>query len=620
MDSLSFRVGIANQLKTWKIKDEIATNAEAAIFIQIKQLIEHLYPSGLEAKPQHPSSVTTQIGSRSYSLVKKDKNNLIYKVKDSTSTFKYEGELSVNRKTLFVSEYTLYQDYTEHKFQSITHVKTVKSPSPQSKISPEYGDMLVLQSFLSEALYTNNEPDSSKVMNFINQYSNSPYKDDQAFVQNKLGLLQRINNRTGYYEALNNSPIELLKGTHHLSNILYRDDNISIEKFGQIVPLMDNARLYDWFQNSFYQDLNRDGNSYEEKLNLLVNNMTEEVGKSAYPMALWYKAKRVGNNIERKKALVHELLALDNDSWTEGNAGRYALFLYKDMNAVDSIYSTQLLHDIITRLTTVYEQSSGAEQKINKSHLATAHYFTYLATKNFNPNHALVHLEKASEYSPSNERELEYSSNYDIMFLNGKKSYTEDYLTVLSTNGDKDIALQKYIADFLSAQASSYAGLRTFYEENYPNGSFSKFFLKDVLPQTADAPAFVLNDIQNEAKTLENIKGKWTLVDFWGTWCGPCVAEMPKLNAFHEELKKDDSKSQKINFLTIACHDTEEKVKNFLAKNDYNIPVLMSDGEVQKLYNVDGYPSKYIISPEGKLIAIPLGFNWQPLLESLASL
>ena len=95
---------------------------------------------------------------------------------------------------------------------------------------------------------------------------------------------------------------------------------------------------------------------------------------------------------------------------------------------------------------------------------------------------------------------------------------------------------------------------------------------------------------------------------------------MPKLNAFHEALKADELRSQKINFLTIACHDTEEKVKDFLAKNNYNIPVLMSDGEVQQHFKVAGYPSKYIISPEGKLLSIPFGFDWQRILDHLAQL
>ncbi|ULT26505.1 hypothetical protein KUH03_06475 [Sphingobacterium sp. E70] len=57
---------------------------------------------------------------------------------------------------------------------------------------------------------------------------------------------------------------------------------------------------------------------------------------------------------------------------------------------------------------------------------------------------------------------------------------------------------------------------------------------------------------------------------------------MPKLNSFYEHLKTDKLKSDKIGFMSIACNDAADKVKNFLAKNNYIIPVLMSDGQVEK--------------------------------------
>jgi len=59
-------------------------------------------------------------------------------------------------------------------------------------------------------------------------------------------------------------------------------------------------------------------------------------------------------------------------------------------------------------------------------------------------------------------------------------------------------------------------------------------------------------------------------------------------------------------------------VKNFIVKNNYTLPVLMSDNRVERDFNVQGYPSKYILTPGGKLIAMPFGFDWQQLLEEIA--
>lgn len=66
--------------------------------------------------------------------------------------------------------------------------------------------------------------------------------------------------------------------------------------------------------------------------------------------------------------------------------------------------------------------------------------------------------------------------------------------------------------------------------------------------------------------------------------------------------------------------DTKEKVQRFLSDNDYEIPVLMSDNKIQGAYKVRGYPSKYIITPEGKLISTEFGFDWQTLVSQLANL
>src|SRR5690606_21349794 len=212
LDSLSIRNEIAAQLKAWKITEEVATNTETFVFTQIKQLIERLYPSGLEAKSQQSSSTSTQVGSKLYSLVKKDKSNLIYTVTDTSSTFKHEGELSVDKKKFFVSEARHSFTRPENSFASTVLIRMVDTPQTESKISSTYADILVMSSFLSRALYNDTELDSSKVMLFLAKLEKSPYSEKQSFVLDKLSLLQRIKNYDAYDEALNNSPIEFLKG------------------------------------------------------------------------------------------------------------------------------------------------------------------------------------------------------------------------------------------------------------------------------------------------------------------------------------------------------------------------------------------------------------------------
>ncbi len=231
---------------------------------------------------------------------------------------------------------------------------------------------------------------------------------------------------------------------------------------------------------------------------------------------------------------------------------------------------------------------------------------------------ALLLLEKAAYYSPKSAAEKEHGSFYDRVFLKSKENYNEDYMALLSKKGKKDIALQNYIQEFLNNPASSFKSLSTFYRENYDESSFSHFFKKEIVSKLADAPSFLLKDIQGNEFSSAQLSGKWTVIDFWGTWCGPCVAEMPKLNQYYLGLKEDNL--SKINFMSIACSDTKEKVQRFLSNNNYEIPVLMSDSKVEQSYKVRGYPSKYIITPEGKLIPTEFGFNWENLVSELSKL
>ncbi len=78
------------------------------------------------------------------------------------------------------------------------------------------------------------------------------------------------------------------------------------------------------------------------------------------------------------------------------------------------------------------------------------------------------------------------------------------------------------------------------------------------------------------------------------------------MQKFYDEIKAQND----IVLVTIACSDTETKVRNFMQKNAYFFPVVMSDGTVETKYPVDGYPAKILITPQGKRIRIEFGADW----------
>lgn len=99
---------------------------------------------------------------------------------------------------------------------------------------------------------------------------------------------------------------------------------------------------------------------------------------------------------------------------------------------------------------------------------------------------------------------------------------------------------------------------------------------------------------------LDQTKGKYTLIDFWGTWCIPCRKEMPILKTYYEKFRN------RLNVVGIAGRDQYQNWKAFLDKNNYNWIQILDQGnsKLSENLNVNVYPTKYLLDPSGKVIMI----------------
>lgn len=116
----------------------------------------------------------------------------------------------------------------------------------------------------------------------------------------------------------------------------------------------------------------------------------------------------------------------------------------------------------------------------------------------------------------------------------------------------------------------------------------------------AEAVDFTLNDVNGKPRSLSEFRGKWVIVNYWATWCPPCLDEIPDLVEFHDRHKDKDAVVLGINYEDVDS----EYLHEFIDTHFMTYPVLRMDPEpVTPLGPVFGLPTTYIISPQGERVA-----------------
>ncbi len=126
---------------------------------------------------------------------------------------------------------------------------------------------------------------------------------------------------------------------------------------------------------------------------------------------------------------------------------------------------------------------------------------------------------------------------------------------------------------------------------------------RDADRQGVAAPAFTLPTADGQPVSLADYRGRVILVNFWATWCPPCVAELPTLNAFYQARQAEG-------FVVIAVNDQETPaaVQAFVSENHLSFPVALDRNEtVMAAYDVRALPVSIIIDRAGNIRTIHRG-------------
>jgi thiol-disulfide isomerase/thioredoxin len=219
-------------------------------------------------------------------------------------------------------------------------------------------------------------------------------------------------------------------------------------------------------------------------------------------------------------------------------------------------------------------------------------------------------------YNGIKRRDGELTENY--AFLSSLKGKYEEALPVLAEAVRKGKFEQRYIEQV----RKGYKALNPDKDAEIYIAGLKNVFIGEVKAQVSSimineaAPDFYVTDVNGKKVTLADFKGKTIVLDFWATWCGPCVASFPAMQMAANRYADDPN----VKFLFIhtweRVKDPLTDAKNFLSKRDYKFDLYMDPidpatkrSPAAQSFKVNGIPAKFVIDGNGRVRFSISGFK-----------
>lgn len=129
---------------------------------------------------------------------------------------------------------------------------------------------------------------------------------------------------------------------------------------------------------------------------------------------------------------------------------------------------------------------------------------------------------------------------------------------------------------------------------------------------SGQAVEMTLTALDGSTRQLSDYEGKWVVVNYWATWCRPCVTEMPELQGFHDD---NVGKAVVIGInLELVSND---QLRQFLDDISITYPIFTSKPVRQsELGDIPGLPTTFLVSPQGKVVATQVGMVTREMIEN----
>ncbi|CAD0008114.1 TlpA family protein disulfide reductase [Flavobacterium chungangense] len=359
------------------------------------------------------------------------------------------------------------------------------------------------------------------------------------------------------------------------------------------------------------------GQQYLEQLLLKENN---KINTIITPIHLWSKSMEATNENDLK-GILEDLNSILKDSANyDSKTERYSLLILQELerkNAIDIKSKEKILNKNITSLESYpYILKIKADRLDGEKRAWYRYLLAYSYNYLYSINPKEEYLKKASDYSPDlNDWLNKHAFFYEAALLTGNTrefGFQTKYQKYLTENNRNTEALNLLCnIAFTNPSDSNIKSLREYYEKLKYELPFSDYWTTYIHKMGKPVPKVKIK-YENEELNLTEKPKNWIYIDVWGTWCSPCREELPELQSLF--TANSSNKNSKLRIYTFSFGS--QNLLAFMNDNKYTFPVSEVDKQTNDLFEVSGYPTKILISPEGNFIKIPFSLDWKTYIKN----
>lgn len=412
------------------------------------------------------------------------------------------------------------------------------------------------------------------------------------------------------------------------------------------LDILEKTERYNEEQLSFFiQFYEQLGNA--EKAKKYEAEISQKFPKSSYSKGKFYSALYRTQDFEEKQKIAKEILQtfpedekrvkgdlfyglVENQKWDEAkkllseisteyienNYNQLAWTLAEkgvelDFAAEISKKSLEIMQDKMNNYEKYYKPSyqSFGEQKAGLSYgyAMFADTYAFILLKQGKAKEAVPYFKLSVEKMKYEDTEGN-ERYFQALDKDGQSKQLLTEAEKMIPIGNASQAMKDLVKKAYEAEKGSLVGFEAYLAglENVAKNKKREELLKNILNDPA--PAFSLQNLEGKTVSLADLKGKTVILDFWATWCGPCVSSFPGMQKAQEKFK--DKPNVVFLFVNTLEKDGAKKAADFMKKKNYPFQVLVdSDDSVVANYKVSGIPTKFLIDKNGNIRFKVVGFS-----------